>query len=70
MGSISHAYKKNKKLTQFIRAKVTNSKITILPGQESYKLSTLVKANCWLMLDQTKSLIKKGEQVKYLSYEN
>ena len=70
LGSISHAYKKNKKLTQFIRAKVTNGKITILPGQESYKRSTLVKANCWLMLDQTKSLIKKGEQVKYLSYEN
>ena len=70
MATISHNYKKNKKLTQFIRAKFVKNKVTILPGQESYKLSTLVKANCWLMLDQTKSLIKKGEQVKYLSYEN
>ena len=70
MATITHSYKKNKKLTQFVRAKLIDGKITILPGQESYKLSTLVKANCWIMLDQTKSLIKRGEQVKYLSYEN
>jgi molybdopterin molybdotransferase len=70
VATITHSYKKNKKLTQFVRAKLIDGKITILPGQESYKLSTLVKANCWIMLDQTKSLIKRGEQVKYLSYEN
>jgi len=67
---LNHNLPKNKKLTQFARGLVTNGAITILPGQESYKLSTLVKANAWVMLDQTKSLIKRGEQVKYLPYEN
>ena len=54
----------------FLRGSAMNKKINILPGQDSYKISTLVKANCWVLLDQNKSLIKKGSNVKYINYEN
>ena len=61
---------KNKKMSLFLRGSTINKKINILPGQESYKISTLVKANCWVLLDQNKSLVKKGSNVKYINYEN
>jgi Molybdopterin biosynthesis enzyme len=67
---LTKSYNKNKKLTLFLRATNTGNKITILPGQQSYKISTLVKANCWVMLDQKKRLVNKGEKVKYFTYEN
>ena len=61
---------KNKKMSLFLRGSAINKKINILPGQDSYKISTLVKANCWVLLDQNKSLVKKGSNVKYINYEN
>ena len=65
-----HNYKKNPQLTEFRRAFVNQKGVKIIPDQESYKLNSLVKANCWLLLDQKSSLIKKGELIKYVYYEN
>lgn len=67
---ISHNYKKNPNLTELRRGLITKSGIQIIPDQESYKLNSLVKANCWLILDQKSNFIKKGEKVKYIDYEN
>ena len=67
---ISHNYKKNPDLTELRRGLVTKSGIKIIPDQESFKLNSLVKANCWLLLDQKSNFIKKGEKVKYIDYEN
>ena len=67
---ISHNYKKNPNLTELRRGLVTKSGIKIIPDQESFKLNSLVKANCWLLLDQKSNFIKKGEKVKYIDYEN
>ena len=69
-GILTKSYNKNKKLTLFVRATNKDNKVTILPGQQSYKISTLVRANCWVMLDQKKRLVNKGEKVKYFTYEN
>ena len=69
-GILNNNQSKNKKMSLFLRGNVMNKKINILPGQESYKISTLVKANCWVLLDQNKSLVKKGSNVKYINYEN
>jgi molybdopterin molybdotransferase len=69
-GILTKSYNKNKKLTLFVRATNLGNKIIILPGQQSYKISTLVRANCWAMLDQKKRLVNKGEKVKYFTYEN
>ena len=67
---ISHNYKKNPNLTELRRGLITKSGIKIIPDQESYKLNSLVKANCWLLLDQKSNFIKKGEKIKYIDYEN
>ena len=69
-GILNNNQSKNKKMSLFLRGSVMDKKINILPGQESYKISTLVKANCWVLLDQNKSLVKKGSNVKYINYEN
>ena len=69
-GSLNNNQSKNKKMSLFLRGSIMKKKINILPGQESYKISTLVKANCWVLLDQNKSLVKKGSNVKYINYEN
>ena len=67
---ISHNYEKNPNLTELRRGLITKLGIKIIPDQESYKLSSLVKANCWLLLDQKSNFIKKGEKIKYIDYEN
>ena len=68
--NLLHSYDKNPNLTQLRRGFITNKGIKIIPDQESYKINSLVKANCWLLLDQKSSLIKKGELIKYVYYEN
>ena len=65
-----HNYKKNPQLTELRRAFVNQKGVKIIPDQESYKLNSLVKANCWLLLDQKNKLIKKGDLVKLIDYEN
>lgn len=67
---ISHNYKKKPNLTELRRGFITKSGIKIIPDQESYKLNSLVKANCWLLLDQKSNFIKKGDKIKYIDYEN
>ena len=65
-----HSYKKNPRLTELRRGFVNQNGVKIIPDQESYKLNSLVKANCWLLLDQKNILIKKGDLVKFIDYEN
>jgi len=65
-----HNYKKNPNLTELRRAFINEKGVKIIPDQESYKLNSLTKANCWLLLDQKNKVIKKGEIVKLIEYEN
>lgn len=65
-----HNYKKNPRLTELRRAFINQKGVKIIPDQESYKLNSLVKANCWLLLDQKNKVIKKGDLVKLIDYEN
>ncbi len=65
-----HSYKKNKNNTELRRGFLNNKGIKILPNQESFKLSNLSKTNSWLILNQNVNLIKKGQIVKYIDYEN
>ena len=67
---ILHSYNKNPNLTEFRRGYVNQNGIKIISDQESYKLNSLVKANCWLLLDQKNKIIKKGDWVKFIDYEN
>ena len=61
---------KQSNMTLFLRGVKKDKYIKILPGQESYKISTLIKANCWVLLNQNYSFIRKGTTIKYLDYEN
>jgi len=67
---ILHSYTKNPNLTELRRGYINNSGVKIISDQESYKLNSLVKANCWLLLDQKTKTIKKGEKIKFIDYEN
>jgi molybdopterin molybdotransferase len=67
---IIHNYKKTKNLTLFLRGYKNKKGLKVLPGQDSYKLDSLTKANCWIKLDQKSNLIKKGSKVSYFDYEN
>jgi len=69
-GVLSNSQIKKSDVALLLRGKRKNRNIKILPGQESYKISTLLKANCWVLLDQNNSFIKRGSKVKYISYEN
>jgi len=69
-GVLSNSQIKKSDMALLLRGKRKNRNIKILPGQESYKISTLLKANCWVLLDQNNSFIKRGSKVKYISYEN
>ena len=70
ISKLLHNYKKNPQLTESRRAFVNQKGVKIIPDQESYKLNSLVKANCWLLLDQKNKIIKKGDLVKLIDYEN
>ena len=67
-GRMLQNYKKNKKLTLFLRGKTNNKTLKILSGQESFRIKSLVNANCWIKLNQKKSIIKKGSRVDYYDY--
>ena len=45
-----------------------NKTLKILSGQESFRIKSLVNANCWIKLNQKKSIIKKGSRVDYYDY--
>ena len=68
--NILHNYSKNENLTQIRRAWLNEKGLEIISDQESYKLNSLVKANTLVILDQKKKLVKKGEKVKYIGYDN
>ena len=54
--------------TQFIKGKFNTTKngkieVTILKGQESFRIQSFVKANIWIVLKAGKSTFKKGDVV-------
>ena len=59
-------YNKTIKLTQFLKASCSNDKVTVLPAQESFRLSSFSLANCLIILPEEKMEFKKGELVETL----
>ena len=56
--------KKPKHLRCFYKAKQEGNSVEVLEGQESYRISSLLKSNCFAVLPEGKSLFKKGEKVE------
>jgi molybdopterin molybdotransferase len=63
---LTHAYKKAKGLTHFLKGSYREGKVTPLGAQESYRLSSFAQANCLIRLDEEKEDFKVGQTVKIL----
>ena len=59
-------YQKPTGLTHFLKGLYTDGSVKPLGAQESYKLSSFAQANCLILLEEDRSVFKKGEQVTVL----
>ena len=50
-------------LTCFLKGKLMDNLVAVLSGQESYKLNAFTEADCFVVLDESETDYKKGEQV-------
>ncbi len=65
---LKHNFKKKINLTNFLKSKINTTKdgiikVTLLKGQESFKIQSFVNSNIWTMLPYGKSKLKKNEIV-------
>ncbi len=60
---LAHDFKKTEGLTHFLKAIYQHDKVTILTGQESFKLSAFVSANCLVVLPEQGSQFNAGDLV-------
>lgn len=61
------AYSKKPGLTHFLKGKLGEEGLSILPDQESYKLTSFANANCLIVIPEETSILKEGELVEYHS---
>jgi molybdopterin molybdotransferase len=57
-------YRKKPSMTHFLKAKTDLMSVEILPGQESYLLSSFAEANCLMVLDESTEFIQNNHLVK------
>ena len=62
---LTNAYKKPAGLTHFLKGlyDATNNKVTILDGQESFKMNSFALANCFIELPETVSDVNINDEV-------
>ena len=65
---LKNGFLKNKKLTRFIKARLTSTangklEIEVLKGQESFRIKSFVQSNIWGIFKDGKSKFKKGELI-------
>lgn len=60
-----NAYSKKPGLTHFLKGYVSEEGLTILPDQESYKLTSFAESNCLVVIPEEASEIKEGNLVDY-----
>jgi molybdopterin molybdotransferase len=58
------AFKKATGLTHFLKAFYDGETVSLLTGQESYKLGSFAKANCFAIIPEDISFVEKGSQVE------
>ncbi len=61
--TLTNAFQKPKGLTQFVKASVRGSEVTILHAQESFRLHSFATANCIAELDEERDFYSPGEEV-------
>lgn len=58
----THDYSKTAGLTHFLKAFYNGVSVTPLHAQESYRLHSFAQANCFIVLEETATGCKKGEE--------
>lgn len=66
-GSLAHSYLKKGSLTQLLKGQEVQGKITILEGQESYKMNAFAKANCLIELDAERQVFDEQTPIPFIS---
>lgn len=57
-------YSKNPGMKHFLKGFYENGKATVLPSQASFQLSSFALANCLIVVDEEKEIVKKGEEIE------
>ena len=60
---ILHDYSKQQGLTHFLKANINDEGVSILTGQESYKISSLAHSNAFVVLGDDVTDVKAGQNV-------
>jgi len=68
--SLETDFKKAPGLTHFLKAFFDGSTVSLLTGQESYKLASFAKANCFAIIPEDTTIIEKGSQVEIHLFPN
>ena len=63
---LKNNYSKNKKLTRFLKARLTSTnngklEVQVLKGQESFKIKSFVESNIWALFKDGESNFRKGD---------
>lgn len=67
IGYLNHSYIKKGSLTQFLKAHEAQGKISILDGQESYKMNAFAKANCLIELTAETQFFDEHTPIPFIS---
>lgn len=67
-GILMNEYKKKPGLTHFVKARVANNKVTILPNQLSYQMDAYAKANAFAVLREEQEHFQTGEKVELIYF--
>ena len=58
------SFSKKVKFTQFLKGYFDGKSATVLPSQESYKMNSFAKANCFIVMPEEMDQIKEGDIVE------
>ncbi len=61
---LTEGYSKPPGLTHFLKARVAEGKVTLLSGQESFRLSAFAEANCLARLEEGRETYQPGDTVR------
>ena len=66
---LKNNYSKKKNFTRFLKGKISINKkgtieVTILKGQESFRIKSFINSNTWALFKSGKSSFKKGDLIE------
>ncbi|TAG14344.1 MAG: molybdopterin molybdenumtransferase MoeA [Sphingobacteriia bacterium] len=60
---LQHSFEKKAGLCFFLKAYVSNGRVSVLPAQASFQLSAFTQANCWIELEETLTVVAENTPV-------